>query len=294
MAEETAQPVADDQAQAVVATPGDTEGKAVEQPQQQTDPGAGAADETPAVELSEEQKASWNALPPEQRKHLNRLFTQKSQELAAAKKKYGHIEVLADALESRPDEVIEALARQRGFQISKPAPTPQEQSAKDAHAAELEAQYGPDGAKAILAAAERIVESKIKPLQEYQQQTITQQQKAQAAAEIGALKQKYPDFDNFAPQMNQMAQQLGLQPGPGATYGQLAEMLYLYATKDRVSAQQTKAVIDKLNQSARAAETPAQPVPSNRVAPTRPKDLSFDKQFAAAAEAATRGELWSD
>ena len=75
MAEETAEAAVVNE---TVATPaGDTDGAAVEQPKQQAE-GADASDETPAVELNEEELKGWKDLPAPQRKFVNRLFTQKS------------------------------------------------------------------------------------------------------------------------------------------------------------------------------------------------------------------------
>lgn len=298
MADETAVPVVSDEP---VTTPvGDTEGTAVavEQPQQQT-AGADAADETPAVELSEEHRKSWATLPPEIRKQVNRIFTQKTQEIADERKKYGSYAQLAQALEADPDTTVELLAKHRGFEVRRPqAPvqTPQEQAVKDEHLAELEAQFGPAGAKAVLAVAEQIAdrkaEARIKPLAEHHAQTQIAQEKAEATTAIEALTKEFPDWKQHEASMSQLAQKLS--PGPGMSKLEYARLLYLGVSPNRTSAQTTKAVIDNLNRAAKAAETPAQAVPNNRVAKSRPQGLSFDKSFQAAAEAAGRGEEWQD
>lgn len=299
MADETAQPVVSNEP---VATPaGDTEGTAVavaaEQPQQQTE-GADAADETPVVELSEEHRKSWNNLPPDLRKQVNRLFTQKTQEFAAEKQKYSSAAELYRALELNPDVTVEMMARQRGFQVVRPQaaqPTPQEQAVKDENLTALEAQFGPEAAKAIMAVSEQIAdkkaEARIKPLQDHHQQTQRQQEQADAASAVDALTKEFPDWRDHEQKMIQLAERL---PKGDLTKTEYSRILYLAVNPGRTSAATTKAVIDQLNKSAKAAETPAQPVPNQRVASARPKGLSFDAAMKDAAQAASRGVLYED
>lgn len=294
MAEETAQPEASNET--VAAPAGDTVGTAVEQPQQQTE-GADVADETPVVELSAEQTEGWNKLPADQRKILNKLFTQKTQGIAEERKALEQYKRLHEALEADPDTTVELLARHRGFTVTRQQqvqPTPQEQQAKDETFLQLQEQFGPEAAALLFKAVEKratdIAEAKVKPYQEFHQQTVDQARKAEVIDALQELGKEFPDYGQYVPQMNQLAQQL--KPGPGITPKQFARMCYLAVAPGKTSAQQTKAVIEKINKAASAAEAPAQPVSSNRVAKSRPQGLSFEKSILAAAEAAGRGETW--
>lgn len=295
MAEETA-PVATDQAPAVVATPGDTVGTAVEQTQEQTGQGAGPADETPVVELSEEQQKSWNTLPPDVRKQVNRIFTQKTQDFAKEREELSQVRQLAQALQANPDMTVEFLARGRGFEVKRvgtPNPTQQEKAVTDQHYTALEAQFGPEAAKAIMGAAEKIADSKaearVKPLQEFHQRNEQERERADAASAVETLAKEFPDWETYKPQMTQLAQKL--QPGPGMTKAEYARILYLSVNPNRTSAQQTKDVLKKLTEAGKSAEAPAQTVPNNRVAKTLPAEGNFEQRFKIAAEAAARGEI---
>lgn len=297
MAEETAQPVVSDEP---VATPvGDTEGTvavdvAGEQPQQQA-VGADAADETPVVELSEDELKSWKDLPAPHRKFVNRLFTQKSQGIAEIRKRIGMLDY---ALEKDPDGTVEALARSRGFQVTRPnapaSPTAPQPPVPDEVRSELEAQFGEAGARAVLAAAEKMADSKaearVKPYEAFHKQTLDEQNRKEAVDAELALKKEFPDYETYIPQMQQLAQKL--QPGPGMTKAEYARILYIASNPSRTSAQTTNAVIQKLTRAANSAEAPAQAVPTQRVAKSRPTGLSFEKGMQAAAEAAARGEVW--
>lgn len=295
MAEDTAAPVVSNEQ---VATPvGDTTGTAVEQPQQQTE-GAGAADETPVLELSAEQKEGWDKFTPEQKRHFNKIMTPKFQELSAERKQYEYYKRLAEALEADPDTTVELLARHRGFQVqrSQPAnPTVQEQAVTDQHRVALEAQFGPDAANAIVAMVETLAdkkaEARTKPLQDHYQSQVTQAAQQEVQSAVETLTKEFPDWKKYEPQMTQLAQKL--QPGPGMSKIEFARILYRAANPGS-SVQQTNAVIEKITKAAQAAEAPAQSVSTNRVAKARPKGLSFDKSMQAAAEAAARGELWED
>ena len=293
MAEETATAASNEQ---VAPAPGDTEGTAVEQPQQQTDKGADAADETPVVELSAEQQDSWAKFTPEQKRHFNKIMTPKFQELSAERKQYEHYKRLAEALEADPDTTVEMLARHRGFTVQRgQAPTVQEQTVTDQHRAALEEQFGPQAANAIVAMVEKLADEKAqartKPLQEHYQSQVTQAAQQEVQSAVDSLTKEFPDWKKYEPQMTQLAQKL--QPGPGMSKLEFARILYKAANPGS-SVQQTNAVIEKLTKAAQAAEAPAQPVSTNRVAKSRPKDLSFEKGIQAAVEAATRGEVWQD
>lgn len=292
MAEETAEPAVSNET--VAAPAGDTEGTVVEQPQQQTE-GADVADETPVVELNEEQKVSWSKLPPEIRKHANKLFTQKTQDIAAERQSLSQAKQLAQALTDQPDLTIEMLARQRGFQITKPQaqpPSAQEQAVKDAHLQALEEQFGPQAAQAIVGVAERLAEAKaearVKPLADFHNQSVQERERQDAASAEEALGKEFPDYKQYVPQMQQIAQ--NLKPGPGMTKKEFARILYLAANPNRTSAQTTNAVVKKLTESAKAAQAPAQPVSTNRVATSLPAYKTFNEGFQAAYESAKRGE----
>jgi hypothetical protein len=135
VADETAQPVAADQApEAIPATAGDT--TAASQPAEQTaqapDQPVASADEQL---LSAEEFSKHKDDPAALHKAMQKAFTQKTQKLSYARQ-------MAEAYERNPVEFAKAVAQRHGLSIAAPAPATPE---VDMLASALEPVLGREG-----------------------------------------------------------------------------------------------------------------------------------------------------
>ena len=275
MADETAQPVAADQAsEAIPATAGDTQAAA--QPAEQTaeapvQPVASADDQL----LSEEELGKYQD-PKEALKAMQRAFTQKTQKLSEARK-------LAEAYQRDPIGFTRAVARQHGLSLVEPQAAPPE---ADVLAQALAPHIGNDQAAAVKQYIAQAIERTVQPL--YAKAALSESQ-----AVLQNFEAKHPDFKTVEPQMAEMGQKFfgGAIPA-SLDQNEVLEALYKLATYDRQSAKQTKAVVDRINNAVASAEPQTQGVAPNRVAPSAPAYKNANEGFAAAIEAAKRGEVW--
>lgn len=284
---DTAAPVVD-QAPAVPAPTGDT--KSEPATAAADTPGGSAADEAPVATLTEEQQKSWTNLPPEARKHFNRLYTQKTQELSAQKKEHENAVALVEALkdESRRGTTLEFIAKSLGYQVSKPE-IPAAQQAKDEIFTQLSEQFGEPAAQVILKAAEQIAEKKVEPIQSARQQETQAAMARENKAIEEAFAAKHPDWKQYESRMTEIGQIL--RPGPGADKTAYIEHLYFLARRDGSEAQVVKEVAERMAKSAQSAEAPTSGISATRVAATIPTTGSFQERFKAAAELAKRGQV---
>lgn len=275
MADETAQPVAADQAsEAIPATAGDTQTAAppAEQSAQVPDqPVASTEDQL----LSEEELGKYTD-PKEAYKAMQKAFTQKTQKLSEARK-------LSEAYQRDPIGFAKAVARHHGLSLVEPQAAPPE---ADVLAQALAPHIGQDQAAAVKQYISQAIERTVQPL--YAKAALSESQ-----AVLENFKAKHPDFEQVEPQMAQLGQEFfGGSIPASLDQNKVLDALYKLATYDRKSAAQTKAVVDRINNAVASAEPQTQGVAPSRVAPSAPAYKTPSEGFEAAIAAAKRGEAW--
>ena len=279
MAEETAPEAVADQAtaeapEAVQAATSDTTASTT----------VDTADKAPAPQeaSAEEQLLSQEELskypdPQSQIKAMQKAFTQKTQKLAPYRR-------LIESLEKDPQATVKALAAQLKLQVQEPQATSTPEV--DETVQYIESTFGKQAAEAFRRLAEKTIESKVAPLQEFQQRLTVEAAAKQSQATLEALTAKHPDWKNYEGKMVELGGRL--QPN-GMSESDYLETLYYLATKDRSEADKTAKVVERINKSAASAESPTTGVAPSRVAPTMPAGLSFSEQLRYAAKAAEQG-----
>lgn len=282
-----------DQPTASTSAEGDT--ASATQPSEQT-AAQDRTDEGADEPASDEVKAEFakvgellTKLPAPLQKEYRRAITQGFQRAAESGKRYEPYKQLIESLESDPVATIKALSERAGF--LQPEPPGKQQT--DEVLSELSQIVGEEEAKRLAPAfeklAKKVLESEIKPLKQHQDFVTAQMAREQAESITKAFRDKHPDSVKYEAKMTQIAQTL--KPN-GMSEPEYLEALYKLATYDVQSAEQTKKVVEKLNQSAQAADQVASGMNASRVSPTAPKFKDVDEALAASAEAARKGIAW--
>ncbi len=275
-----------------------------EQPDQAQDQPSEGAEQEPLTEESETDanvKELYKRLDEaglsDLKKHNSRVFTQKTQEIAARRadvekqaKELEQSAALIAALRENPQDTVRNMAKQLGLSVAEPQ---QQQQAENKAVEKLEALFGPDVTQQMLPALREIAQEMVQPLQ----QTVEQDRAAQAQKTAEGVWKQFqsdnPDWQKHEAGMADVAKRI--VPQVGTSQRQYLDMLLFLAKRDNIEADAAQKAVARINQAAATAENPRQGVPSNRVAPAPPKDIAarnLNDQFEAAVDAARRGEVW--
>lgn len=283
---------------------GETE-KATEKPEQAQDtdkaqgaPAEGAEDQL----LSDAEFKKLENDPKALRKAMNRAFTQKAQSLSEERKRIESYQNLIAAYEEDPKGTILQLADQLGLKLSdgqaaaKAAESAKATESHDEMVELLETVYEHDDAvklapifsKLVEMKTGKLVEEKIKPIEESNHQRLVKEAAETTERELEAFSKGHPLWakDN---ELDRKMAKIGsnLLPGPGMTSAEYLDTLYLIATRDVSKAEATKETLKRIEKSATTAEEPGSGVPGAKVSPVPDGPMDLDE----AMERAYRGEV---
>jgi hypothetical protein len=229
--------------------------------------------------------------PDKLRKELQRAFTKKTQKLAELRKDLEPYRDLIAAMRDDPEATIQALARQAGYDLTKPQETPPTAvdpltEVKTVLAESLGPEYEDLAerlAPAVMRSAELIAKRTIQPLQEAQQTQLQTQVANEAQSEIAKFAESHPDWQQHEAAMNQLA--AVLQPKPGLGTQRYLELLYREVTGDKAVAAKTKQTIARMQRSAEESSAQPSAVGADKVSVS----TTGPPTFKQAAEFARRG-----
>lgn len=266
-----------------------------EVPAQHTDKPAGVPSSTGDPDLISD--TDWAGLatlsPADQRAELNKRWTQKTQSLAAERKRLARYEPhadLLDAYDTDPSGTIRQLAEQHGLVLAPTEKPASPSEGESPYLADAKAQLGPDLdflATPMAALLDKIVAPLKAELGTLKSQTTTIVSNASQAEVDGVMKsfeKAHPDWKEHEPAMLK----LGLQPGPGMTANDYLEACYKLVTYDARISQAKVDAVTKMSKAAEAAETETPSVNGRQVTHTVPKNAGMREAHAAAK----RGEVW--
>lgn len=291
--EDTATAETADQPAASTPAQGDTVGAA--QPSEQT-AAQGQTDDSAEPPLSDDVKAEIanygdlvQKLPAPVRKEFNRALTQAFQRASEKGKRFEPYAQFISAYEADPVGTIRALAERANI-IE--APPPAKDQVNEV-LSELSQIVGEDEARRLAPAFEKlaakVIEDKIQPLRQHQERVTTQIARDETTRVMEAFEAKHPGWQKHEPRMLEISSRL--QPN-GMDEMEYLETLHTLATAGIQSAEQTKALAEKMAKAAAASENVATGVNASRIVPAPRKFKSAEEAFDAAAEAARRGESW--
>ena len=238
--------------------------------------------------ISDEHADALKDDPVALRKALQKAFTQKTQKLAKEREELASVRDLVTALRDDPDATITALAKQAGFEITKPSATPEPaedpvEQVRSALAESLGPEYedlaerlAPALAKAVKAEAER----QAAPLKAVQVQQLQDAALREAEAEMTTFGKAHPDWKAHEAEMNKLGALV--TPKPGMDPQQFLEMLYLTVKKDRAVSEATSKALTKMQKSAEAGAKSDGGVSADKVALSPTKNLTFQEAAALA------------
>lgn len=236
--------------------------------------------------LSAEEREALKDNPAALVKAMQRSYTQKSQQLAQARR-------LAEALQEDPEGVIRALAKHRGMKIAD-APAAGDDKKADVLGEVtgiLEQQFGADSASALAPAITKLVQhlvgQAVGPIDQFRRETIERAAYTETQSTLTAFKAKYPDFPQFDADMAKLAQKV--RPGEGVTDSEYMEHLYHTVKSQRQKGQTAKDGQARTAASIKAGTPKPTGVSGTKVAQNPPRNPTF-KEAAAAARAGVRFE----
>lgn len=217
--------------------------------------------------------------PAALRKAIQSAFTKKSQQL-------GPFKQLAALLAKDPQGTVRGLAKTVGLNVQD-LPTASLTETKDEIMDAFETVLGPESAKQLAPALEKLLDKKLAP---FKQQHESQMAKATAelAANVEkAFTQKRPDWKKHEPAMMAVAKNYQLRPGPDVEPVELLDALYVLATGEGAARSHAERLVTRINGSARA-------IAESKVSGAAPTAVqSAPKRYKTpgeAARAALRGE----
>lgn len=267
--------------------------------------------ETPPVETTETDelltKDEVAKLSPEGQanyKKMQKAYTQKTQTLAAERKKLENWQNVIDAFEADPVGTLRKIAPQYGLQFAEAAAKEAEETTQDPNAevtaqmqTELRELLGPeqealaDGLtkifdRALRSATQSAVKAEVEPLKQRDQERALEEITTTTETEMKAFGDKHKDWKQHEPKMLEIGKKL--LPAEGMTTADYLETLYYLATKDQSEAEQVNKVVERINKAASSAEPQESAVNTTRVTPARPKRPTLEEAF----EAAEKGIAW--
>lgn len=253
----------------------------------ETQPADGSATETAAASdtddtaeeqlLSDEEFESLQDDPAALRKALQSAYTKKAQTL-------GPVKQLMAALQKDPDAVLRAMAKARGLHIPDSPEAAAVEPAKDELLEIFESAIGPEYAKQLKPALEKLIDSKIAPFRESHEK-----QMGKAVAELQQqiekqFTEKRPDWKKHEPAMKALAEKIqpkGLEPL------EYLDALYVMVTNEGAAMKRAEKLVSRITTSAKGiAESKVSGAAATTVK-TAPKKYATPRE---AALATLRGE----
>jgi ubiquitin len=269
-------------------TPKAEETKPVESQPEETTEESELLTKEEVSKLSESDKASY--------KKMQKAFTQKTQKLSEERKALEQNQRLIDAFEADPVGTLKALAPKFGLKFAEEeAKKEVQQQAVDTVAEQMKDQLRQllgaenealaDGLanifeNGIKAAIPKVVEREVAPIKQAQEQAQFEAVKASTESDLKAFSTRHPDWKTHEKTMLEISKTI--IPAPGSDTAKWLDTLYYLATKDQTAAQQTAAVVKRINEAASKAEPPDTAVNTTRVTPAAPKKPTFEEAFKAA------------
>ena len=289
-----------------------TEATTAETTSQHTDTAAGATTDTASPQNDLVSDADFAAIqaqfpgdPAKQRAELNKAWTQKTQKLAQASKRYEPYAKLIEAYEHDSKGTVEALAKQHGLTLAEAkavtettAATSTAASIADQAMEAVKASLGPELdflapalGKAIHQVAEMVAKSvteqHVKPLKEQQETLTTRAAQEQVETLLAQFSTKHPDWKTHEAAMTALSQKV--RPN-GMAELEYMELLYSHVTRDSQIADATQKALAKMTKAAQGAETATHAVNDTTVKVTRSSPNSIAEAYAMAL----RGERVED
>jgi len=283
-----------------------------EQTSQQTDKGAGAADETPEEVstglVTAEEYARVKDDPAALRKALLKGFTQATQKTADVRKSLGSWADVKDAFDEDPATALKALAMQFGVDIREPEKKPgqtQAEAVRDAGEQAVEklktvlAKVGLDELAEELAPvlreiAEGVAGKAVEPFKAGQDQILDESAQREAAAVMETFAKSHPEWkagNDVDKKMAALAKTMPVAKDDKTGKALISdtdylENLYFLATKDTAISKAAQDAVDRMTRSAGEADgtRTTTTVAGDKVAKTPPNE---------AYQAAKRGEVWN-
>lgn len=228
---------------------------------------------------------------------IQKAMTQRFQELASHKG-------LIETFQVNPRGTLAYLAEQMGGRLSwgdetpatqaQPRQAPQDptEAALEAARAQLNEQFGPSGAEAILRVAKSLTEAQVTPIKK--QLTAEQHAKESAAVTdtVARFDENFPGWRQYESKMVQLGQQMPLAPG-GDRYAYM-ERLYKLVNFDGAVAAHIAKQKGKVDSAVRNSTTDTPAAPSDRgVTVSAPQAKNLNTAVRLAFEAAKRGEKFA-
>lgn len=308
----TGSPATDDAARATTGVQDTT------QTSQQTDPAAGATDDTAPEEVSSGllSQAEYDKVkddPAAFRKALLKGFTQKTQQLASDRKELGSWATIREAFQEDPLKALKGLAAQFDVEIRDPekataqgtATTQAVTDAGDQAVAKLKTvltkvgldEIADELSPIIREIAEAAAGKATEPYRSQQEQLIDESAQREANATLEAFGKSHPDWkpgNDVDKAMAVLSKKLPVardeKTGKALmTDTEYLEHLHFLATKDTRIAEAAQAAVDRMTKSAAAAaEGQTRTVAGTTVTKKAPANATFND----AAEAAKAGVRW--
>lgn len=230
---------------------------------------------------------------------LNKGWTQKTQTLAEERRSSQQALQLVEALRTNPQATLQELARFAGVEVSKPKE--QTQAQVDA----LNQLFGPDLGPQIATAVKTLVDQETSGIRQVAEQTAEQSRIASATAVLTAFEEAHPDLKTEIG-LNSKGEPITIQsrmrelsaewaPAQQMDPTRYLDRLYKMAKQDleskQTEAQVARKLTDRINQSARASESPSGAAPPKQVAHSYPTGKGA---LRAAFAMAMRGERATD
>jgi hypothetical protein len=238
-------------------------------------------------------------------REVNKVLTQKLQEVAELRKGFTQYSDLMADYDKDPAGTITKIAEGLGLQVV--APKREAETAKAATAAKIDetmakfkTALGPELefladkiAPVMRELAESIAQTTaneaVEPLKAATSSLISKAVEEQTNEIMQSFEKTHPDYKQYHDQMMELAGKLG-EPKPGSmTSSEYLDMLYRMVTRDRDIAAETKKTVERLSQGAATAEPASRSATSEAKVTTAPTHKPSLKE---AHEAAKQGVRW--
>ncbi len=273
-------------------------------PAQEPEPAAEPSETGPPEDtlLSPDEVSKLSAKDRKLYEKAQKVFTQKTQKIAAERKEYENFrktfdewKPLIDAFTNDPDSAIKQIAERRGLKFA-PQDTPIPEQAKET-VAQLPEEWQflkpvfDTLAQRVREETLREVRGEIEPIRAAQDMAISNAVAAETKSTLEAFSAKYPGWQKLEPKMLELGAKF--MPAEGAmTDFEYMETLYKLVNEPQTNADQTRRVIDKINKVVENSEPITNGTPEARVEHIMPNDVTPRNRLRKAAEAARQGIRW--
>lgn len=241
------------------------------------------ADDDTAEAATEEEAALIAQLPPALRKQWNRVFTHKTQSIAADTRLIRALRANPEAAARRILETIET-SRKASETADDETPPITKEALRDKF---LKIKgVNAEQAESLASIMVESLDAAVAPIRARQEQDAIQADADLVDAALTAFQKDHPEFDEIEPQMSALMDEL---PKGNVSYRKYLDHIHAIVMQDKTVAARVKNITEKIKKNAVAAGTKARSVPSAAVKAGRSGRLPTFEESAAAAE---RGETW--